>query len=239
MQTKNLIKMQNFLAGFQELANQFLRKALPNFGLRRSRFLFYFLFSLFLPLLISQISLSTPIASIQDINPGSTTELVSQAKKLYQNQEFGQAATLWQKTAEIFATQGDRVNQSMALSNLALTQQQLGQWEKSNQAIAESLNLLKNSPQTPDQKRIFAATLDIQAQGELATGATESAVKTWQQAIKFNQEIGNSVGLMQSQINQSQAWQDSRRRSARATAWKAYRARPALQESGPAGGGSC
>ena len=78
----------------------------------------------------------------------------------------------------------------MALSNLALTQQQLGQWEASNQAIAKSLNLLKNSPQTPDQQRIFAATLDIQGQGELATGATEAAVKTWQQAIELNQEIG-------------------------------------------------
>ncbi|MEB3122714.1 MAG: hypothetical protein VKL41_16015, partial [Snowella sp.] len=166
------------------------------------------MFSLFLPLLISQVSLSTPIASIQDINSGSTTELVTQAKKLYQNQEFEQAATLWQKTAQIFATQGDRVNQSMALSNLALTQQQLGQWEASNQAIAESLKLLKNSPQTPDQQRIFAATLEIQGQGQLATGATEAAVKTWQKAIELNQEIGNSVGVMQSQINQSQAWQD-------------------------------
>lgn len=208
MQTKNLIKMQNFLAWFQKLANQFLGTVLPNFFLRRSRFLFCFLFSLFLPLLISQVSLSTPIASIQDINSGSTTELVSRAKNLYQNQEFEQAATLWKKSAEIFANQGDRVNQSMALSNLALTQQQLGQWEASNQAIAESLNLLKNSPQTPDQQRIFAATLDIQAQGELATGATEAAVKTWQQAIELNQEMSNPVGVMQSQINQSQAWQD-------------------------------
>jgi len=208
MQNKMIIKMQNFLAWFQKLANQFLRKVLPNFFLRRSRFLFCFLFSLFLPLLISQVSLSTSIASIQDINPGSTTELVNQAKKLYQNQEFEQAATLWQKTAEIFATQGDRVNQSMALSNLALTQQQQGQWEKSDQAIAESLNLLKNSPQTPDQQRIFAATLEIQGQGQLATGATEAAVKTWQQAIKLNQEMANPVGVMQSQINQSQAWQD-------------------------------
>jgi CHAT domain-containing protein/predicted Zn-dependent protease len=204
MQNKTVIKTQNFLAWFK----RFSGKILSNFSLKRSGFWFCFLFSLFLPLLISQVSLSTPIASIQDINPGSTTELVNQAKNLYQNQEFGQAATLWQKTAEIFATQGDRVNQSMALSNLALTQQQLGQWEKSNQAIAESLNLLKNSPQTPDQQRIFAATLDIQAQGELATGATESAVKTWQQAIELNQEMSNPVGVMQSQINQSQAWQD-------------------------------
>ena len=204
MQTKNLIKMQKFLAWVK----RFLGKFLSNFFLRRSRFLFCFLFSLFLPLLISQVSLSTPIASMQDINPGSTTELVTQAKKLYQNQEFEQAKTIWQKAIKLFATQGDRVNQSMALSNLALTQQQLSQWDASNQAIAESLNLLKNSPQTPDQQRIFAATLDIQAQGELATGATESAVKTWQQAIALNQEIGNSVGVMQSQINQSQAWQD-------------------------------
>ena len=204
MQNKTVIKTQNFLAWFK----RFSGKILSNFSLKRSGFWFCFLFSLFLPLLISQVSLSTPIASIQDINSGSTTELVNQAKNLYQNQEFEQAETVWQQAIKLFVTQGDRVNQSMALSNLALTQQQLGQWEKSNQAIAQSLNLLKNSPQTPDQKRIFAATLDIQAQGELATGATESAVKTWQQAIKFNQEIGNSVGVMQSQINQSQAWQD-------------------------------
>jgi CHAT domain-containing protein len=204
MQNKTVIKTQKFLAWVK----RFLGTVLPNFFLKRSRFLFCFLFSLFLPLLISQVSLSTPIASIQDINSGSTTELVTQAKKLYQNQEFEQAATLWQKTAQIFATQGDRVNQSMALSNLALTQQQLGQWEASNQAIAQSLNLLKNSPQTPDQQRIFAATLEIQGQGQLATGATEASVKTWQQAIELNQQMSNPVGVMQSQINQSQAWQD-------------------------------
>ncbi len=204
MQNKTVIKIQKFLAWVK----RFSGKILSNFSLKRSGFLFCFLFSLFLPLLISQVSLSTPIASIQDINFGSTTELVSQAKNLYQDQKFEQASTLWQKTAQIFANQGDRVNQSMALSNLALTQQQLGQWEKSNQAIAESLNLLKNSPQTPDQQRIFAATLDIQAHGQLATGATEAAVKTWQQAIKLNQEMSNPVGVMQSQINQSQAWQD-------------------------------
>ncbi len=204
MQNKTVIKTQKFLARFKKFSG----KVLSNFSLKRSGFWFCFLFSLFLPLLISQVSLSIPIASIQDINSGSTTELVTQAKKLYQNQEFEQAATLWQKTAQIFASQGDRVNQSMALSNLALTQQQLGQWEASNQAIAESLNLLKNSPQTADQQRIFAATLDIQAQGELATGATEAAVKTWQQAIALNQEMSNPVGVMQSQINQSQAWQD-------------------------------
>jgi len=196
--------MQKFLAWFK----RFSGKILSNFSLKRSGFLFCFLFSLFLPLLISQVSLSTPTGQAPAIATGSTTELVTQAKNLYQDQQFEQAATLWKKSAEIFATQGDRVNQSMALSNLALTQQQLGQWESSNQAIAESLNLLKNSPQTADQQRIFAATLDIQAQGQLATGATEAAVKTWQQAIELNQEISNSVGVMQSQINQSQAWQD-------------------------------
>jgi CHAT domain-containing protein len=204
MQNKTVIKTQKFLASVK----RFSGKILSNFSLKRSGFLFCFLFSLFLPLLISQVSLSTPTGQAPAIATGSTTELVSQAKNLYQDQQFEQAATLWKKSAEIFANQGDRVNQSMALSNLALTQQQLSQWEKSNQAIAESLNLLKNSPQTSDQQRIFAATLDIQAQGELATGATESAVKTWQQAIELNQEIANPVGVMQSRINQSQAWQD-------------------------------
>ncbi|MEB3310056.1 MAG: CHAT domain-containing protein [Snowella sp.] len=155
-----------------------------------------------LPLLFAPVTGSMPLSQ------ASTTELITQGKTFYQNQQFEQAKNTWEKTAQLFANQGDRLNQAMALSNLALAQQQLGQWQAANQTIFQSLNLLENQPQTPEQQRILAATFDIQAQGQLATGQAEAAVNTWQQTIQLNDAIANPVGVMQSRINQAQAWQD-------------------------------
>jgi tetratricopeptide (TPR) repeat protein len=116
-----------------------------------------------------------------------------------------QAAALWQQAVSAFAARGDRLNQAMALSNLSLTYQQLGQWEPANQAIAESLNLLQTQESVPEQLRILAQTLDIQGQLQLAAGQSEKDLDTWQQAAQTYAKIGDKDRTVQSQINQVQA----------------------------------
>ena len=60
MQKKNMIKTQNFLAGFQELANQFLGKFLPNFFLEEDRaFFLLFVFSVSSPINESSFPVNT------------------------------------------------------------------------------------------------------------------------------------------------------------------------------------
>jgi CHAT domain-containing protein/tetratricopeptide (TPR) repeat protein len=160
--------------------------------------------SLSVPLVAHQISASTVIVQTQQ-NP---LQLVEQAKKLYTTGQFEQAALVWQQTAEAFAAQGDNLNQAMALSNLSLTQQQLGKWDEAKQAIATSLKLLETQEKTPAQRRIQAQTFDIQGQLQLGVGRSQAALKTWQQAADIYKNIGNKQGLIQNQINQAQAMQE-------------------------------
>lgn len=152
-----------------------------------------------LPLVVAQVSVSSPT---------ETLRLVGQGKKLYQAGQFEEAATVWQQAADTSAAQGDSLNQAMALSNLSLTYQQLGKWDKANQSISESLNLLQTQEKTLDQLRILASTLDIQGQLQLAVGQPEAALESWKQAGDNYANIGNKDGEARSRINQAQAQQE-------------------------------
>jgi tetratricopeptide (TPR) repeat protein len=63
------------------------------------------------------------------------TQLAQQGTTLYEAGKFQEAATVWQQAASAFQKQGDTLNQAMALSNLSLTYQQLGEWHKAAQSI--------------------------------------------------------------------------------------------------------
>ena len=161
-----------------------------------------FLASLIIPILIAQVSISTPI-----VQPTSL-QLVEQGKKLYQDGKFEESATVWQQSVEYFAKQGDILNQAMSLSNLSLTYQRLGQWAQAQSAISESQSLLQNQPNTTEKKRILASTLDIEGQLLLSLGKPNNALETWQKATKLYRNIDHQYGVVQSQINQAQAMQE-------------------------------
>ncbi|WP_432812351.1 CHAT domain-containing protein [Pantanalinema sp. GBBB05] len=138
------------------------------------------------------------------------TQLVQTAKEYYRSGQYAAAVTLWQQAASLFEGRGDRLNQSVVLSNLALTYQQIGQWTEAEQAIAQSLSLL-NRPQTQgrtdeaNQQSLLAQALNIQGSLQLAQGRAQAALDTWQQATKLYQQQGDQTGAVRSLINQSQA----------------------------------
>ena len=101
-----------------------------------------FLLSIAIPLLVTQVSVSTPIVQTQQ----NTLQLVELGRKLYQARQFEEAVTVWQRLVDAFAVGGDKLNQAMALSNLSLTYQQLGQWNEAESAIAKSRYLLQTQP---------------------------------------------------------------------------------------------
>jgi CHAT domain-containing protein len=140
--------------------------------------------------------------------PVEKLPLIEQGKKLYRAEQFQEAATVWQQAANMFARQGDSLNQAMALSNVSLSEQRRGRWQPAKQAITESLNLLQALKKTPEQQKILASTLDIQGQLQLAIGQPTTALEAWQQAADIYREIGDSHGQIRSQINQAQAMQD-------------------------------
>ncbi|MEG3437586.1 CHAT domain-containing protein [Pannus brasiliensis CCIBt3594] len=157
-------------------------------------------------LFVLSLVLSLGAARIAPASPNPPA-LVQQAKTGYQNGRFAEAARDWRTAAEAFAGRGDTLNQAMALSNLALTYQALGEWEKAARSSAESLDLLQNFPETPDRDRVLAGTLDIQARGQLAIGRPTAALENWQKAALLYQKLDDRDGAARARIDESRALQ--------------------------------
>ncbi|KAM3092507.1 CHAT domain-containing protein [Phormidesmis sp. 146-35] len=126
--------------------------------------------------------------------------LVEQSKQRYETGQYTDAIALLQRAISAYRQQGDSLKQAMSLSNLALSHQQLGQWNAANQAIAESLRLLQNRPSS-----VLAQTLEVQGQLQLVQGQTESALSTWEQSEKVYIQINDSAGVIRSRLNQCYA----------------------------------
>jgi len=148
----------------------------------------------------------------QSLNSGrvNAQSLLQQGIQLYEAEQFSPAITVWQQAATAFANQGDTFNQSLTLSNLSLAYQHLGQWEKAQKALEQSLKLLQNlesttNPQTYSE--ILAKTLNTQGRLQWERGQLEQALRTWQRATANYQEAGNQTGIIGSLINQAKALQ--------------------------------
>ena len=203
-------------------------KMVPNSKLKLKNFLALLFFL--------SIAGSSALAFSADRTPA---QLVQEARSLYQSSQFEEAALLWQQAAEAFAeskvgtgaaSRGDILNQVMALSNLSLTYQRIGEWEEAKQAIADSLNLMAGdgwievrdskgkiiyqvaasaSPEIKREiKRVLAQVLDIQGWLQRETGGSDEALATWQQATELYEQIEDKERKTQGWINQAQAMQD-------------------------------
>lgn len=139
-------------------------------------------------------------------NTQDTTALFQQGKQYYTQGQYTQSAEILQRAILGFEQQGDRVNQAIALSNLSLVFQQLGQWEKAQKTLEESLVLIRDLSFSK-KPLILAQILDIQGQLQLTKGQPEQAIKTWKQAFKLYTEAGNWLGKITNQINQAMALQ--------------------------------
>jgi CHAT domain-containing protein len=133
--------------------------------------------------------------------------LIQQGKTQYQQGQLPQAISLWQQAADSAARQGDRIHQAMALSYLAQAYQQLSAWDQANPAINSSLELLKQTKDSDpsDRLAILAEAQTIQGSLQLDQGKSAEAYASWQESEKSFQQIGDRLGILRSQINQSQA----------------------------------
>ncbi|MEP0919931.1 CHAT domain-containing protein [Leptolyngbya sp. DQ-M1] len=143
-------------------------------------------------------SVSSPAPNAQALTPEE------QGKALYENGRFSEAVTVLQQAVQQARSRGDTLRQAIALSNLSLASQQLGLWTEANQAITESLKLLRSTHQ---QTSVLAQALDIQGRLQLATGQAESALGTWQQATALYSKTNDQAGIVRSHLNQAQALQ--------------------------------
>lgn len=122
-------------------------------------------------------------------------QLIERAKQLYQEEQYTEANRIWQQAVSFYQQQQDVLNQAMALSNLALTQQQLRELTTAQKSIASSIKLLQTQPQTETQQRILANSLDIQGSIARSQVKPKIAWEIWQQAAKIYQELNNNRAL--------------------------------------------
>ncbi|MBW4613576.1 MAG: CHAT domain-containing protein [Desmonostoc vinosum HA7617-LM4] len=141
------------------------------------------------------------------INPNTPTvsavgSALQQGKIFYDASNYTQAVQVLQQAVREYRQQRDNLKLAVSLSNLSLAYQQLGAWTEAQQAITESLNLLKGEKNL----QVLAQSLDIQGRLQLAMGQAETALATWQQTEKIYQQAENKIGVVRSLINQAQAW---------------------------------
>jgi tetratricopeptide (TPR) repeat protein len=188
----------------------------PNFGVVKrktkdkafkSRLFLYFFITVLCIIsspVLAQVSSTNKALSQLAIAPTNISSF-QQGKVLYDTGNFSAAVEVLQQAAAEYRQQGDNLKLATTLSNLSLAYQQLGAWTEAQQAITDSLNLLKG--QTHSQNLpVFAQSLDIQGRLQLAMGQTEAALATWQQTAAIYKQTNNYNGVVRSQINQAQAW---------------------------------
>ena len=148
-----------------------------------------------------------PLTQTAQTTATSAERLEQQGRSDYTTGQFTAARDAFEQAAQAYAAQGKPLKQAIALSNLSLANQQLGQWAEATQAIAASLQLL--DPNAPDtvQQQALAQVLDIQGRLYLLQGNGQAAFETWEQAATLYQQLGEQAQIIENQINQAQALQ--------------------------------
>ncbi|MDZ8189620.1 MAG: CHAT domain-containing protein [Nostoc sp. ChiSLP02] len=183
-----------------------------NLQIKRHRWLYISLSILSLCLAVTitparaSVSVATNSALNVSVSTSESTNWLEQGRKLYSSGNFSEAATAWQRAVQNYHSQGDRTNEALSLSYLSLAQQELNQWEAARQSIEQSLKILQTAKPSADAI-IWAQILNTQANLKLRTDKAETAIEIWQQAQKYYERSGDTIGSLGSQINQAQALQ--------------------------------
>ena len=136
--------------------------------------------------------------------------LLEQGIVYYQGGNYTEASEIWQRALKAFIANGEELKQALVLSNLSIAYQYLGQLEDAENAIAQSINLLKTIPLETNQQtyaEVYAKALNTQARLQWLTGKLEAAFTTWQQAAIQYHQANHESGRIGSLINQAQALQ--------------------------------
>jgi CHAT domain-containing protein len=126
------------------------------------------------------------------------------ARTSYAAGEFAEAAKYWRQAVAGFEAGGDWLNQAIALGNLSLTYQQLGDWKEANSAIGKSRSLLpeESRVQSPGELKAIGQILDIQSNGEWEQGQINLALETGKQATNIYVKLKDNLAWKRSLIAQ-------------------------------------
>ncbi|MBE7380207.1 MAG: CHAT domain-containing protein [Leptolyngbya sp. SIO1E4] len=127
-----------------------------------------------------------------------------QAQVAYDQGQYQAAATLLQQAQQQYRTQGDTLRAAIALSNLSLIYQQLGNWTGAEDALTQAWGRLE-SQAVP--QGVQAQMLDVQGQLYFARGESDAALTTWKQTAELYTQLGDTQRQALSRLHQAQALQ--------------------------------
>ncbi len=134
-------------------------------------------------------------------------DAIAHGRQLFNEGQFSAAAETWQAVAEAARRQNDVITETIALSYSSLAHQELNQWDKAQQAIDSSVDLLENDAASNADAALWAQALNTKASLDYYLGRAEPALELWEQAEVFYQQADDSAGVLGAQINQAQALQ--------------------------------
>ncbi len=130
--------------------------------------------------------------------------LIMQGQRQYAAGQLSDALQSWQDVAE---SESLPMLQAIAWSYVSIAAQDLGRWEQAEDAIAQSLSLVADSPQNEELDRAQAQVLNAQGRLNLKKGRPEIAWEIWTQAEAAYSRADDLLGSIGAQLNQSQALQ--------------------------------
>ena len=138
--------------------------------------------------------------------------LEQRGKQSYSVNQLERAIDFWQQANTVYTRSGELLSRSRVLSNIALAHSQLGNWDKANQSITASLNLLFEEEEMvledSDRLRTLAQVFNNQGIIQLAQGNIEQAITSWSQATTNYQLVGDELGVIRATINQASAFKN-------------------------------
>ncbi|MGC1197807.1 MAG: CHAT domain-containing protein [Geitlerinemataceae cyanobacterium] len=154
------------------------------------------------------LCLATFPAITQEL-PIDGRELIQKGIDRYENELFTEAIDLWDRAQQEFIANDDRLGEALALNNLSLAYQHLGQLERAQQTISDSFKKLEQQEDLDDTTYLEILAKASISRGRLywIQGKPEVALDAWKQAETSYCQAGNGSGVLRSWLNQTQALQ--------------------------------
>ncbi|MEO1095249.1 MAG: CHAT domain-containing protein [Cyanobacteria bacterium J06638_28] len=153
---------------------------------------------------IAALSTSTSPLPTEQAVAQAAPGLEQQAQAAYEQGQYQQAIDLLQQAQRGYQAQGETTRTAIALSNLSLTHQQLGNWAAAAASIDQAENLLAESSITAG---VQAQVMDVRGQLEFARGDLDAALNTWEDTANLYDQLNNPDRQALSRLNQAQALQ--------------------------------
>ena len=156
---------------------------------------------------IFYISVISLIMSLQPSNVLAQGLKIEEAKELYQQSRYPEAIAILETAIAEYRNNGESVKSIVALRNLALVYQKLGQWEQANNTLSQAEKTIVAIDNEPAKHQLLARILEVRGQIELSLGRSQQALETWKQAASLYQQQNNIAGYTQAKIYQASALQ--------------------------------